>query len=351
MHKKLATVAQIADFDTIIDVRSPAEFLEDHIPGAQNCPVLDDEERIKVGTLYKQVSAFEARKVGAALVSHNIAKIIENGFLERAKNWRPLVYCWRGGQRSAALTHVMREIGWDAHQLGGGYKTWRRHVLSQLELLPDQIDFRVVSGATGSGKSRLLESLAAHGAQVLHLEHLAMHKGSVLGGLPGQLQPTQKAFDTILFTALAQFRADSPVYVEAESRKIGSVQLPEKLIAALRRAPCLRMEVKLAARVDFLLEDYRYALKDTAWLATNIERLQSLQSRDTLARWQHCIEDGEFRQLVEELLTLHYDPQYLRSQKHNYVEHQAASVLNVDQLTQAALDAISRELVARPTTN
>ena len=351
MHKKLATVAQITDFDTIIDVRSPAEFLEDHIPGAQNCPVLDDDERIKVGTLYKQVSAFEARKVGAALVAHNIAKILENGFLERVKNWRPLIYCWRGGQRSAALTHVMREIGWDAHQLAGGYKFWRRHVLTQLDVLPEQIDFRVISGATGSGKSRLLESLSAHGAQVLHLEHLAAHKGSVLGGLPGQNQPTQRGFDTNLFTAIAKLSADRPVYVEAESRKIGSVQLPEKLMAALRRAPCLRMEVKLAARVDFLLEDYRYALQDTAWLASNIERLHSLQSRSTLARWQHFIQIGEFRQLVEELLTLHYDPQYLRSQKHNYVEHQAARVLNVDQLTQAALDAISRELVARPTTS
>ena len=350
MQKKLATVAQLAEFDSIIDVRSPAEFLEDHLPGAQNCPVLDDEERIKVGTLYKQVSAFEARKVGAALVSQNIAKILENGFLEHAKNWRPLIYCWRGGQRSGALTHIMREIGWDAHQLGGGYKAWRRHVLSQLEVLPDQFDFRVVSGATGSGKSRLLESLATHGAQVLHLEHLAMHKGSVLGGLPGQVQPTQKGFDTILFTVLAQFQADRPVYVEAESRKIGSVQLPEKLIAALRRAPCLHLQVPLAARVDFLLEDYRYALKDTAWLVSNIERLHSLQSHDRLSRWNDFIAAGEFRQLVEELLTLHYDPQYLRSQKRNYVEHQTGSALNVDQLSPAAIDAIARELVVRSST-
>ena len=346
MHKKLATLAQLANFDTIIDVRSPAEFLEDHLPDTQNCPVLDNEERIKVGTLYKQVSAFEARKVGAVLVARNIAKILENGFLERAKNWRPLIYCWRGGQRSGALTHVMREVGWDAHQLAGGYKTWRRHVLGQLEVLPSQFDFRVISGATGSGKSRLLESLAAQGAQVLHLEHLAAHKGSVLGGLPGQSQPAQRGFDTGLFTALAKLIADRPVYVEAESRKIGRLQLPETLVTALRRAPCLRMQVQLSARVDFLLEDYRYALKDTAWLATNIERLHGLHSRSTLARWQHFIEDGEFRQLVEELLTLHYDPQYLRSQKHNYVEHQAARVLNVDQLSQVALDALAQELMS-----
>ena len=218
MHKKLATVAQLEDFDTIIDVRSPAEFLEDHIPDTQNCPVLDNQERIKVGTLYKQVSAFEARKVGAVLVARNIAKILENGFLEQAKNWRPLIYCWRGGQRSGALTHVMREVGWDAHQLAGGYKTWRRHVLSHLEVLPGQFDFRVISGATGSGKSRLLESLAAHGAQVLHLEHLAAHKGSVLGGLPGQSQPAQKGFDTVLFTALAKLSSDRPVYVEPIGR-------------------------------------------------------------------------------------------------------------------------------------
>lgn len=345
MQKKLATVAQLAEFDTIIDVRSPAEFLEDHLPNAQNFPVLSNEERIQVGTLYKQVSAFEAKKLGATLVARNIATAIERGFLDKPKNWRPLIYCWRGGQRSGAFTHVLREIGWEAHQLGGGYKAWRRHVITQLETLPDQFDFRVISGATGSGKSRLLETLAAQGAQVLHLEQIAAHKGSVLGSLPDQIQPTQKGFDTLLFAALAHLKADRPVFVEAESRKIGQLQLPETLINALRRAPCLRLQVSLDARVDFLLEDYVYAINDTAWLASNIERLHSLQSRETLTRWNQFIIDGEFRQLVAELLTQHYDPLYVRSQNNNYVAHGEARVVTVDALSPARIDMLAKELL------
>ena len=195
LPKGVATVAQLAEFDAVIDARAPAEFAEDRLPRAVSMPVLDDEERARVGTLYKQVSVFEAKKLGASLVSKNIAHHIEQHLLDKPRNWRPLVYCWRGGQRSGAFTHILREIGWDAHRLQGGYKAWRRHVIEQLAVLPRRFDFRVVSGATGSGKSRLLEALAARGAQVLHLEQLAAHKGSVLGDLPEQRQPAQKGFE------------------------------------------------------------------------------------------------------------------------------------------------------------
>ena len=155
------TVAQLDAFDEVIDVRSPSEFALDHVPGAANCPVLDDEERARVGTLYKQVSPFDARKLGAALVSKNIARHLEEHFRGRDRGWRPLVYCWRGGKRSGAMAHVLREIGWDAATLEGGYRSYRREVMAQLEKLPARFRFRVVCGATGSGKSRLLEALAA----------------------------------------------------------------------------------------------------------------------------------------------------------------------------------------------
>ena len=344
MQKRLATVAQLAEFDTIIDVRSPAEFAEDHLPGAQSCPVLSNEERIRVGTLYKQVSAFEAKKVGAAIVSRNIAQCLESNFLDQPKNWRPMIYCWRGGQRSGAFTHVLCEIGWDAHQLAGGYKTWRRHVLTQLETLPDQFDFRVISGATGSGKSRLLETLAAQGAQVLHLEQMAAHKGSVLGSLPRQDQPSQKGFDTSLFAALGHLSSDRPVFVEAESRKIGQLQLPETLVAAIRRAPCARLQVNLDARIDFLLGDYDYAISDPTWLISCIDRLHGMQSRETLIRWNQLVADGNFRQLVEELLTQHYDPLYQRSQNHNYAEHGQARLVEVSDLSPVTLCELARQL-------
>lgn len=345
MQKKLAKVTELADFDCIIDVRSPAEFAEDHVPEAISCPVLSNEERIRVGTIYKQVSAFEAKKLGASLVARNIAQCLEINFLDKPKSWRPLIYCWRGGQRSGALTHVMREIGWNAHQLAGGYKTWRRHVLTELTTLPGQLNFIVISGTTGSGKSRLLELLATHGAQVLHLEQMAAHKGSVLGNLPGQTQPSQRGFDTTLFNSISQFSPNRPVFVEAESRKIGQLQLPESLVTAIRRAPCVRLNATLDARIDFLLGDYEYAVSDPVWLLNCIERLRGTQSRETLDRWSQYISNGEFRQLVQELLVEHYDPLYRRSQNHNYVEHRQAQFIEIDDLGVASLTAVAQQLL------
>src|ERR671919_3084094 len=157
-------------FDTIIDVRSPAEYAEDHIPGAISAPVLDDAERAQVGTLYKQVSPFDAKKTGAALVAKNISHHVDLLFKDKPKSWHPLVYCWRGGKRSGAMAHILREIGWNAETLEGGYKAYRRWVVRELETLPERFDFRVIHGPTGSGKSRLLAALRRAGAQVLDLE-------------------------------------------------------------------------------------------------------------------------------------------------------------------------------------
>src|SRR6266496_2514677 len=228
------TVAQLDAFDEVIDVRSPAEFALDHVPQAANCPVLDDAERAQVGTLYKQVSAFDAKKIGAALVSKNIARHIEERFRGRGRDWRPLVYCWRGGQRSAAMAHVLREVGWDAATLEGGYRAYRREVMAQLEKLPRRLRFQVVCGATGSGKSRLLEVLAARGAQVLDLERLACHRGSLLGELPGEPQPSQKMLDSLVWGALKRLEPARPVFVEAESKKIGQLQVPSALPERMR---------------------------------------------------------------------------------------------------------------------
>lgn len=346
LPKGVATVAQLAEFDAIIDARAPAEFAEDHLPGAISMPVLNDEERARVGTLYKQVSVFEAKKLGAALVSRNIAGHIEQHLLDKPKSWRPLVYCWRGGQRSGAFTHILREIGWDAHRIQGGYKSWRQHVIEQLAALPAQLQFRVVTGATGSGKSRLLEALAARGAQVLHLEELAAHKGSVLGNLPGQPQPAQKGFETQLLAALSALDPLRPVFVEAESRKIGRLQVPDALLEAIRGAPGLCIEAPLAARVDFLLQDYDYAVADPVWLLERLGHLKGLQSNETLERWRALIAARDFPALVEELLTLHYDPLYQRSQAHNYESFGAATRYASERLDAAALDRLAAEILA-----
>jgi tRNA 2-selenouridine synthase len=348
MSKPIATLAQLAEFDTLIDARSPAEFIDDQLPGAISCPVLDNEQRIAVGTLYKQASPFTARKLGAVLVARNVADHIEAKFSDQPKEWRPLVYCWRGGQRSGAFTHILREVGWDAARLEGGYRTWRRHVLEQLEQLPGHLHFRVITGPTGSAKSRVLEALARQGEQVLHLEQLAAHKGSVLGELPGIEQPAQRRFESALYAALHDFDPSRPVYVEAESRKIGVLHLPEQLIQRIRAGRCYRIGASLAERVNFLLRDYDYAIADPAWLSHHLGHLHGLHSNETLAHWNQLIHAHDFPALVEALLVKHYDPLYLRSQNTNFSELDSATVIDADSLSDAGIEALAGEIARQP---
>jgi tRNA 2-selenouridine synthase len=349
MKHDIATVGaidELASFDEIIDVRSPSEFAEDHIPGSINCPVLDDQQRVEVGTLYKQVSPFEARKVGAAHVSENIADHLRSRFLDRPRSWRPLVVCWRGGQRSGSLTHVLRRIGWDAQQLEGGYKTYRRMVIDLLSELPRKLRFKVICGATGSGKSRILQAVGRLGEQVLDLEELACHKGSVLGVLPDRPQPSQKMFESDLLTALLALDPDRLVHVEAESRKIGSLQLPTALIETVRGGDCVHVCASFEARVDFLLRDYDYFLSAPEWLYTRLQPLQHLQSSETLLRWRGHINEGHWRELVGELLALHYDPLYTRSQQQNYIGFGAPTTLATADLTAAGIEALAQRVCA-----
>ena len=344
MSKPIATLAQLGEFNALIDARSPAEFLDDHLPGAISCPVLDDAQRAQVGTLYKQTSPFAARKLGAVLVARNVANHIENSFSDKPKDWRPLVYCWRGGQRSGAFTHILREVGWDAARLEGGYRTWRRHVLEQLEQLPGRLNFRVIAGPTGSAKSRVLEALARQGEQVLHLEQLAAHKGSVLGNLPGIEQPAQRHFESALYAALHGFDASRPVYVEAESRKIGVLHVPEQLIQRIRAGHCYRIQASVAERVSFLLRDYDYAIADPDWLRLRLGHLHGLHSNNTLADWNALIDAGDFPALVEALLVKHYDPLYQRSQNTNFSALDGATPIDAESLSDAGTEALAQKI-------
>ncbi|WP_324778824.1 tRNA 2-selenouridine(34) synthase MnmH [Thiobacillus sedimenti] len=327
------TVADLPAFNDIIDVRSPGEFAEDHIPGARNLPVLDDAERERVGTLYKQMSSFEAKKVGAALVSRNIARHLDTWFADKPKSYRPLVYCWRGGSRSGSLTHVLQQVGFAAVQLDGGYKAYRRHVVAELERLPARFTYRVVCGPTGSGKSRLLQALAAAGAQVLDLEALAAHRGSLLGALPGQEQPSQKYFESGIWFALSRFDPARPVYVESESKKIGSRRVPETLIAAMRASACLRLEVPLAARVRLLSEDYMHFLDDPETICRQLAYLAPLRGNETVAAWQALARRRAWPELVTALLEQHYDPTYLKSLTQNYAAKADDRSLRADDLS------------------
>jgi tRNA 2-selenouridine synthase len=334
-----------ARFDEAIDVRSPAEFAEDHIPGALNCPVLNNEERHEVGLLYMQ-SPFEARKLGAAIVAKNIAAMLEAHFHDRPKHWRPLIYCWRGGMRSQSAALWFNLIGWRAGQLAGGYKTWRRHVIGLLETLPSILQWRVICGATGSGKTRLLAALAARGEQTLDLEALAAHKGSILGSLPNCEQPTQKWFETCLAERIRSFNPERVVYVEAESRKIGACALPNALIEAMRDAPCIEIFATQEARLAYLLDDYAYLGEAPAALSGNLERLRGFIDNATLNRWQAWAHDRNLPELFRELLARHYDPLYARSQHKHFRQLSNAKQLTAGDLSEETFRALAAEASA-----
>jgi tRNA 2-selenouridine synthase len=344
----VVTVAQVDSFDEIIDVRTPSEYREDHVPGAINLPVLSDEERARVGTLYKQVSPFEARKLGAALVSRNIADHLERTLKDRPREWRPLVYCWRGGKRSGAMAHILAEIGWKVARLEGGYKAYRRQVIADLEVLPERFRFRVVCGPTGSGKSRLLAALARAGAQVLDLEALAAHRGSVLGSLPGASQPSQKRFESAVWEKLRRFDPLRPVFVEGESRKIGALRVPDALIRRMREhGECVRLTAQPSVRVALLLEEYEHFLATPALLMEKLEHLRPLHGGETIANWRRLAEAGRWQEFVFELLARHYDPSYARSMAQHYPQLGEGDELTVEAPDEATFDALARRLLER----
>jgi tRNA 2-selenouridine synthase len=333
----------LPQFDAIIDVRSEAEFALDHIPGAINCPVLDDNERIRVGTMYKQVNAFEAKKVGAALVSRNIARHLEALWIDKPRDWKPLIYCWRGGNRSGAMAHVLAKIGWPAIQLDGGYKAYRAHVGTSLAQ-PPGLDFRVICGTTGSGKSRLLEVLDAIGAQVLDLEQLAAHRGSVLGNLPGEPQPSQKMFESRVWNKLRHFDPALPVFVESESKKVGNLRVPDAVMTRMRASPCIALTLSRPNRVRLLMEDYHHFCADPATLNTQLDCLVQLHGRAKIDNWHAMAIGGQMPQLVDELLVDHYDPAYLRSIDRNFARFGEARMLELPDIGAADFLAAARSL-------
>jgi tRNA 2-selenouridine synthase len=333
-------------FDAVLDARSESEFADDHLPGAANAPVLHDNERAEVGTLYKQVSPFHARRRGAALVAHNIGALIESSLADKPRDWTPLVYCWRGGERSAALTHVLSRVGWQARQLEGGYRAYRRHVVAELELLPARFEFRVVCGKTGSGKSRLLQQLANAGAQVLDLEQLAHHRGSVLGGLPSQPQPSQKMFESRLWSVLTGLAPARPVFVESESRKVGDLRVPDALILAMRAAACIHVEVPTVERVKLLRDEYEHLERSPDELAAQLDCLVALHGRERVDAWKSLADGGRWDELVERLLVEHYDPAYQRSIRRNFARIDGAPVLSIDEGTPEAFASAARALAA-----
>lgn len=333
-------------FDAVIDVRSPAEFADDRLPGALNWPVLDDDERRTVGTLYVQTSPLAARKVGAAIVARRIAEHLAREVQDKPREWQPLVYCWRGGQRSGTLAWFLDQVGFRTTRLQGGYKGFRAVVREQLATLPAGFRFCVVAGRTGSGKTRLLQALAAEGAQVLDLEGLACHRGSVLGGLPDRPQPSQKRFDTRLWETLRSLDPARPVFVESESRKVGALQVPDALIDRMRASgQVVRVEMDDDARVRLLLEDYGFFADAPERFCTLLDRLVELHGRALVGQWQALARTGRWAEVFAELMTRHYDPLYRRSMDRHFAGLATAPVLRFADGGEPALRAAARQLV------
>ncbi|RYH08251.1 tRNA 2-selenouridine(34) synthase MnmH [Tropicimonas sp. IMCC6043] len=299
-------------FDTVIDVRSPDEFAEDHLPGAISLPVLDNEERAVVGTIYKQESPFKARKLGAALLARNAARHLEGPLAAMEGGWQPLVYCWRGGQRSNAFATILAQVGWRTEVLAGGYQSYRRAVVARLyeEDLPHR--FVLIDGDTGTAKTEILHKVAARGGQCLDLEGLANHRGSVLGPRPGG-QPSQKMLESRLVAALAALDPARPVLVEAESSKVGDLLVPPAVWKAMRAAPRVRVQASVEDRARYLARAYADICADPEALKDILSLLVRLQGRERVDTWKGMVEAGDFETLAHDLITRHYDSRYAKS--------------------------------------
>ena len=315
------------DFDDIIDVRAPAEYADDHLPGAISLPVLDDAERARVGTIYKQVSPFDARKIGAALVAKNASLHLQGLLADRPGSWRPLVYCWRGGQRSGSFATILGQIGWRVEVIRGGYKTWRGLVVKALYDQPFPCRVFVLDGNTGTAKTDVLNLLPERGVQVLDLEGLANHRGSLFGHVG--LQPSQRAFEGRLALAIARLDPTRPVVIEAESSKIGDCRLPPRLWRAMVDAPRLAISASLAERADYLTRAYADLITDPARLDLVLQRLKPAHPADRIADWRAMGDAGQFARLAAGLMAHHYDPRYAK--------HRARMTLPVTEFAASSL--------------
>ena len=332
-------------FDEIIDVRSPSEFNEDHLAGAINLPAMNDEERARIGTTYKQNDAFLARREGAAIVAERAAVYIRGHFAGKDPSYFPLVYCWRGGMRSNSLAVILSSIGWRVCVLEGGYREYRRSIVkwfAETERI-DALRFIIIAGLTGSGKTDLLHSLAEKGNQVLDLEGLAIHRGSLLGNEPDQPQPSQKQFESLLYRQLRSFDPERPVFVESESHRIGRTQQPSRLWKKIKQSPVIEIAIPRAERARYLLEGYDHFCKDAPSLKGRLALLKGVCGQKPIDAWSELIDSGQWMVFVEDILEHHYDPAYRRSRKSHF--QKAFEQIEADNISPDGIDKIAEKIL------
>ena len=330
-------------FDTIIDVRSPSEFANDHIIGAINCPVLSDQEREKVGTIYKKESTFKAKIIGSSLTARNIADHIEKYFLEQKGSWQPLIYCWRGGQRSKAFSIILSEVGWRTYQLNGGYKEYRNRVVKYFENIGSKLKIILISGKTGSAKTKILQNIGELGGQILDLEGLANHKGSLLGKMPGLEQPSQKLFESKLFNKLKELNLKKNIYVEAESSKIGNVHIPKSIWAKMIISPRIEIKADLKLRANFLVKDYDYMCNNSDLIYPLLNGLKKRLSKNLIDSWKDLIQKKNWDELTESFLQNHYDPSYSSNTIKN--DRKIIKIINAKSLDHSEISKIAKKIL------
>ena len=334
------------EYDEIIDVRSPSEFHEDHLPNAINLPVLSNLEREHIGTIYKQESPFTAKRKGAELVSFNISKHLKNYFSNKEKDYSPLVYCWRGGQRSKSLSIILNSIGWKPTILEGGYQSYRKHIINSLDkILSTGFNLKIISGLTGSGKTKLLKQLSLAGAQVIDLEGLAKHKGSALGDEVNSAQPSQKMFERNIYELLQSFNAGIPIFLESESSRIGNLQVPAKLWNLMKISSLIEIQITHEKRIALLINEYQHLINDPKLLLSKLEKIKHLKPPSVFENWVNLINQRNVPSFVNSILKDHYDQAYLNSRGKTYVNDPEDSY-SLDDISDKSYGDLAKRIIS-----
>jgi tRNA 2-selenouridine synthase len=286
-----------------IDVRSPKEFTKGHIPHAVNLPLFNDEERTKIGTIYKQIGRNEAIEAGLEIAGPKMAGFVRFA-KPLAKENKIFVHCWRGGMRSGSMAWLLDMMGYEVYTLHQGYKAYRNHVLNELGR---QANYIILGGRTGSGKTAILLALREKGEQIIDLERIAHHKGSAFGALGEDPQPTPEQFENNVYCRFSKLDAGKPIWLEDESKNIGKCYIPNGMWAAMSASPMVVIDMPLEVRVERLIKDY--SGQPIGGLKESVEKLERRLGNEAMKQALQALEGKDFAE-VARIALRYYDKAY-----------------------------------------